>query len=136
MKRFILVQVALLAVLMVVAVSCTTYRDASGDYYEDEPRYMYQRTPYVGAGSVIIVERDPITGRYYQVSPYGYYSGSPYYNDSRYQDSRYYNNNRYYNNRGYTNRTYQQPVTEQQRQQTRENMDAAKERVLGQKKNN
>ncbi len=129
MKRFSLVQVALLTVLMVVAVSCTTYRDASGDYYEDESRYMYQRTPYVGGASVIIVERDPLTGRYYQVSPYGYYSGSPYY----YNDSR---SNRYYNNRGYTNRTYQQPVTEQQRQQTRENMEAAKERVLGQKKNN
>ncbi|MFN2457306.1 MAG: hypothetical protein ABR502_03800 [Chitinophagaceae bacterium] len=131
MKRFNLVQVALLAVLMVVAASCTPYRDAYGEYYEDEPVYRSYGTPAIGNGSVIILERDPFTGRYYQVSPYGYYSGSPYS-----YDNRYYNRGYDYYNRGYSRN---QPVTretEQNSQQTRERMNTAKERVLGNKKNN
>ncbi|WP_132055042.1 hypothetical protein [Pseudocnuella soli] len=77
MKRFNFLSVAVIAVLMVFAVGCTTLQEGAGGYYEDAPSgRAYRQAPY-GNNGVIVVERDPFTGRYYQVSPYGNY-GSPY----------------------------------------------------------
>src|SRR5688572_21081462 len=87
MKRFRILPVAIVLVLMVAAVGCTTVREADGDeYYErvsSTPGRVYVDDPYRGT---VILERDPYTGRYYEVNPYGTYQGSryrtydPYYN--------------------------------------------------------
>jgi hypothetical protein len=118
MKKFPFVQMVIAALLMVAVVSCTTVREV---YDEDEDGYysgstrtapgrIYVDDPYYGT---IVMERDPFTGRYYQVGPYnGGYS-------SRYgtSNSRYRNNDPYYNSQrrgGYSNgggRTYRNPTT-------------------------
>jgi hypothetical protein len=77
MKRFNFLSVAVIAVLMVFAVGCTTLQESAGGYYEDAPRSRAYRQAPFGSNQVIVVERDPFTGQYYQVSPYGHY-GSRY----------------------------------------------------------
>jgi hypothetical protein len=76
MKRINFVSMAFIAVLMVLAVSCTPLQQSQGGY-EEAPgsSRVYRSTPY-GNRQVVVVERDPYTGLYYQVSPYGYYNGS------------------------------------------------------------
>lgn len=78
MKRNNFVSIAFIAVLMVLVVSCTPLQQSAGGY-EEAPRNnrMYRTAPY-GNRDVIVVERDPFTGQYYQVSPFGYYNGSPF----------------------------------------------------------
>ena len=157
MKRFSFLQVVVLAALLVVVASCSTPMGTSGDYYEDAPtrRNVYYADPYYGGVNTIIVERDPYTGRYYQVSP-GLYGnrvyGAPAY---PYGGRRYNGGNRYYNNRNYNNnrnsnsnrnngyyRTYPQtqrqqpPQTPAQRQQTIQQRQDAKDAILGPKKRN
>ena len=134
MKRFPFLQTALIVTLMIVAVSCSMPRSASGGYYEEqEPvrRNVYYGNSNYGS-NVIVVERDPFTGRYYQVSPYstpyGYYS-SPF---DRNYDSRYYNNRNSYYNRG---NNVQRGQTEEQRRESLRNMEEAKESILGKKLN-
>lgn len=75
------ITLAFIAVLMVLVVSCTPMQQSRGGGYEEAPGSgrVYRTAPY-GGNQVIVVERDPYTGQYYQVSPYGYYGGSPYYN--------------------------------------------------------
>lgn len=77
MKRFNILSMVLIAVLMVFAVSCTTLSEGMGGY-EEAPGTgrVYRNMPF-GNQQVIVVERDPFTGQVYQVSPYGYYGGSP-----------------------------------------------------------
>jgi hypothetical protein len=148
MKRFPFLQVAVMVALMVVVVGCSMPRSVAGGYYEDsEPT---NRNGYYGntyGGNVIVVERDPFTGRYYEVSPYGVYGtpnryygngyGNRYYNSRNYNSRNYNNrnsrnnNNSYYRNDNSQNRQAQ----EQQRRETTRQMDAAKESILGQKKN-
>src|SRR3712207_1867934 len=83
MKRFPFLQVVVLAVLLVTVASCSVPMGTSGEYYEDAPARgnVYYGDPYYGNTNTIIVERDPYTGRYYQVSPRGYGSvyGAPAY---------------------------------------------------------
>ena len=142
MKRFKFLQVALIAVLVVAAVSCGTPRSVSGEYYDDYPGgNVYYANPY-GAPPVIL-ERDPFTGRYYQVAPYGAYAypGTPYYGTNR--GYRYRNNSRngyrggynggyYNNNNGYNNnnnsRNNNSGQTDAQREQKKEE---ARNKVLG-----
>jgi hypothetical protein len=154
MKRFSLLQVVVLALLTVLVVSCGVPMGTTGDYYEDAPtrRNVYYSDPYLGGGHTIIVERDPFTGRYYQVNP-GYYGGgvygSPVYprgnrvynNRTRTYNNRNYNNNRSSTNNGRNNgyyRTYpqtqqrQQPVQSQPSQQQRRE---AKDAILGRPRN-
>lgn len=150
MKRFPFLSAALIAVLMVVAVGCTVpYETAGGGYYEDRPDrggYYggYSNSPY--NSNVIVVERDPYTGRYYEVSPYGSYpygGGRGVYVAPR-------NNGRYYNNRdtrynnsvrdggAYRNDNVQRQQQAQQREQQRQadvrQMESSKESILGKKK--
>lgn len=75
MKRTNFVSMAFIAVLMVLVVSCTPLQEMGG--YEDAPgtSRVYRNAPF-GSQQVIVVERDPYTGQYYQVAPYGYYGGS------------------------------------------------------------
>jgi hypothetical protein len=139
MKRFPFLQVAVMVALMVVVVGCSMPRSVAGGYYEDsEPTY---RNGYYGntyGGNVIVVERDPFTGRYYEVSPYG--APSRYYGNSygnRSYDSRYYNNRNSRNNNSYYrgDNGQKRQAQEQQRRETTRQMESTKESILGQKKN-
>lgn len=145
MKRFPFLSVALIGILMVVAVGCTIpYETAGGGYYEDRAdRGSYYGSPY--GSNVIVVERDPYTGRYYQVSPYGSYgypSGGRYY-DSRYNNNHNVNRGTRYNNNvrnggTYRNNDAQRQQQAQQREQQRQadvrQMESSKESILGKKK--
>lgn len=119
-----------IGILMVTAVSCTAIRE--GGYYEemDSRGSAYYGQPGLYGRDVIVVERDPFTGRYYPVSPYGYYStphgyyGTPYYSHRNYNQS---------NRSHYRNSPVQGP-SPQQREQTRVQMDASKSKILGERK--
>jgi hypothetical protein len=134
----------------VVAVGCTVpYETAGGGYYEErvDRGGYYGSSPY--GSNVIVVERDPYTGRYYEVSPYGSYGypvgGRGVYNTPR-GNSRYYNNRdtRYNNSvrdggsyRNNNNQQYRQQQTEQRQQQRQADvrqMESTKESILGKKK--
>jgi hypothetical protein len=96
MKNPTFLSMALIAVLMVLAVSCTPLQQSQGDYEEgpSTSRRVYLNDQYYGGTTYLV--RDPYTGMYYEVRPYGY---SPYggygYGNSYYDP---YNNNRYYRN--------------------------------------
>ena len=142
MKRFKFLQVALIAVLVVAAVSCGIPRSVSDEYYDDYPSgNVYYGNPY-GAPPVIL-QRDPFTGQYYQVTPYGAYAypSTPYYGYNR--GYRYRNNNHYGNRGGYNggynnndgrynnnnnNRNNNSGQTDAQREQKREE---ARDKILG-----
>ena len=105
MKRFRILPVAVALVLMVAAVGCTTVREADGEYYErvsSTPGRVYVDDPYRGT---VILERDPYTGRYYEVNRYGTYYGSRYRTYDPYYDGR----NSYPGNYPRNNRTYRTP---------------------------
>lgn len=94
MKNPTFLSMALIAVLMVLAVSCTPLQQAQGDDYEQRPstsRRVYLDDAYSGGTTYLV--RDPYTGMYYEVRPYGY---SPYGGYGSYYDPYY--NNRYYRN--------------------------------------
>lgn len=133
MKRLSILTMTVVLVLMVAFTSCTTMQSGSDETYRNETaaRRIYVDDPYYGT---IVLERDPATGRYYQVSPYGYY-GNPYntYNPyGGYYGS--YRNNRYYNNRYYRNNNQPRQQTqpsEQQRQEWERNRQEARKKILG-----
>ena len=147
MKRFSFSLVAVMVTLMVLAASCSMPMGATGGYYEEDAPVrgnVYYSQPY--GSNVIVVERDPYTGRYYEVSPYGRSYGNVYGNSYPYR-----NNRRVYNNGGAYNRNYdrnnvqqrqqqQQQRVEQlhqqqeQRRETVRQMDNSKESILGKKK--
>lgn len=129
MKRFPFLQMVLALVLAVTAFSCTTLREADGDYYErvsGSPDRIYIDDPYRGT---VVMERDPYTGRYYEVNGVGY-------------GNRYGTYSRGYNSRGYYPRydrriyrspqqsTPQQPSQEQIRQKE-QNRNEARNKILG-----
>ncbi|MBA2746416.1 MAG: hypothetical protein H0U44_09350 [Flavisolibacter sp.] len=78
MKSLNFLPVVIAGLLMVTAVSCTTSREVyeEDDYYRassQAPHRILVDDPYYGT---IVMERDPFTGRYYQIgtlgmSPYG-----------------------------------------------------------------
>lgn len=114
MKNLTFLSMALIAVLMVLAVSCTPLQGAQGDY-EERPstsRRVYMEDPYYGGTTYLV--RDPYTGMYYEVRPYGYSPYGSYYGSGRGYDPYY--NNRYYRNapsRGTTEK--RQPAANQQK---------------------
>lgn len=78
MKRFNFKSMTFLVVLMVLLAGCTAMYETAGGYEEAPVRKrVYTNNPY--SGNVVVVERDPFTGQYYQVSPNGFY-GTPYNN--------------------------------------------------------
>ena len=126
MKSRNLLSVVIAALLLVTAVSCTSTRDI---YQEDDgyrtsrqaPDRILVDDPYYGT---IVMERDPYTGRYYQVGSYGQSA----YGYDRYRDSRYYRN---YPRRQviYQQGNESRPVqTPQQKEASRQE---ARKRVLG-----
>jgi hypothetical protein len=142
MKRFNLISMVAVLVLLVTAVSCSSVQGTQDDYYSQQPaRRVYVEDPYRGT---VVLERDPYTGRYYEVNTVGTYGADPYYNNrvyrsggyntnrNVYHDNRYRNNNTYRNN--YPNRNTQ-PATPQQSQeqkrQDQQNRQDARKKVLG-----
>ena len=139
MKRFRILPVAVALVLMVAAVGCTTVREADGEYYErvsSTPGRVYVDDPYRGT---VILERDPYTGRYYEVNPYGTYYGSRYRTYDPYYDGR----NSYPGNYPRNNRTYrtprqnpqpqpqQQAPSQEEIKQKQQSKEDARKKVLG-----
>jgi hypothetical protein len=115
--------VVLLSLLLVGAVSCSTMQQAGGeDEYtsaQSAPSRIYVEDPY-HYGRTIVMDRDPVTGRYYEVSPYSVY-------DSRY-DSRFYGNNYYgnrYYDRNYNDRNYRDSYPSRRVQQSQSSDDAS-----------
>lgn len=145
MKNNTFLSMALVAVLMVALVGCTTMQGAQDEYYETSrvqsaPSRVYVDDPY-NYGRTIVMERDPYTGRYYEVGSTGIYNNSistydPRYNNTRINSNRRYDNRRY--NSGYPSRgqvVTQQPQrpTEADRQQTEEKRKEAKDAIFGKK---
>jgi hypothetical protein len=142
MKITSFLPMVVLSVLMVSAVSCSTMQPVSDDDYvttssrQEQPARIYVQDPY-NFGRTIIMDRDPITGRYYQVYPtsvydsrYDRYYGSNVY-DRRYDDRRY--NDRYYSNRDQYPTRRQPTVTPEQRQQDEQKRKDAANVILGKK---
>jgi hypothetical protein len=128
MKNSRLLSMVAFAILMVVMVSCTTIRDASGGYEDGSSRRrVYYEDPRYG--NTIILERDPYTGQLYEVSPFGYSPFNNYGYGYRYNNPYNYNRGRYYNGRGSTTTKPSTP-----RAETRRNFDDARSKVLGDKK--
>lgn len=135
MKNTKILLMALVAVSAVFAVSCTPAQQVSDYGYDQRPVY---NSPY--GSNVIVVERDPYTGRYYQVNPNnGYYLNDPYYNNRNYSGGYY---DPYYNNRTYSNRRYDRRVysnnntnTEVRKQPTEDEKNEAKDKVFGRRRN-
>lgn len=137
MKRFNLLSVAVVLVLLVTTVSCTTMTGMQDDYYSQAPaRRVYVDDPYRGT---VVLERDPRTGRYYEVSTYGGYGADPYYNNRVHRGGYYgnrgnvYRNNRnYYPNRNQQTTPPRQPQQPQpQSPQEKQNREDARKKVLG-----
>ena len=128
MKRINFLSMAIVAILMVAAVGCTTLTESQDDRYARThgADRIYVDDPYRGT---IVLERDPFSGRYYEVDSYSirndrYYRG---YN-SRY-GNRYYGRNVY---RGRNNTpTPQQPPTQDEIRQNQQNKEEARRKVLG-----
>jgi hypothetical protein len=125
MKSHNLLSMVIAGILLVTAVSCTSTRDI---YQEDDDRVSRQTPhrilvddPYYGT---IVMERDPFTGRYYQVGSYGQ-SAYGYGND-RYRDSRYYRD--YPRRQVIVQRNETPSQTPQQKEQSRQE---ARRKVLG-----
>jgi hypothetical protein len=129
---------AIVLVLMVTAVSCTTMTGTQDEYYErgQTSNRVYVEDPYRGT---VVLERDPYTGRYYEVNSYGSYNNRypRVYNSNSYgrsygSGSRSRNNDRYYRNDTRPSRPHQQaPNTEEQKREQKQNKDEARKKVLG-----
>src|SRR5688500_6974920 len=143
MKHLSFIRVAVLLALVVTVASCGMPLYSTDGYYEEAPsrRDVYRGSVY-GGSAPIVYERDPYTGRYYEVNPYSVYSRPGRYYDRR-SDSRHYNNNRYYNNNrnnSYGNNSYRnypqqvQPQNQQTPQQKQAEREEAREKILGQKR--
>ena len=137
MKRFNFLSVAVVLFLLVTAVSCTTMREMGDDeYYETnrtQSNRIYVDDPYRG---VVVLERDPYTGRYYEVNSFGsYYGNGRYYgrNSVYSRPNVYRNNDRYYRNSTQYPRGSQTPQrpTEDQIRDREKSRDEARKKVLG-----
>jgi hypothetical protein len=140
MKRFPFLPVVIAGLLMVAAVGCTTMRELPEDdeyAYQDRtaPGRILVNDPYYGT---IVLERDPFTGRYYQVDRYNSYGYSSRYNtydrynsyDRNYRDR--YGNNTYYGNNRYRQAPAQAPQqTEEQKKEYERQKQEARRRILG-----
>ncbi len=127
--KFNLLSLMLAVVVVFTAVSCTPSQYATDDRYDRDRQIgnrVYIDDPYRGT---VVLERDPYTGRYYDVTnSYGYGYGSRY---SPYGYSPYDYDRRY--SRSY-DRTYQQQrpqETQQQREDRSNRREDARRKVLG-----
>jgi hypothetical protein len=127
MKRFNFLSMAIVAILMVAAVGCTTLTESQDDRYSRTmgTDRIYVDDPYRGT---IVLERDPFSGRYYEVNSYNIYNDRYRRGYGRY-DNRYYGRNVYRGRN--TNTTPQRPPTQEQIRETQKNKDEARQKVLG-----
>jgi hypothetical protein len=126
---------AMFAVTVIMA-SCVTTQGASGDDYADLDNArrvgnrVYVDDPYYGT---VVLERDPYSGRYYDVTNgIGYrgyrsaYGWDPY---RGYRSGGYYRNNRVYrNNNNFGGTIQKQSPSQQEVQKSRED---ARKKILG-----
>ncbi len=132
MKRFNFLSMAVMAALMVVAVSCSTVQTASEGEYEREddnrPRRVVLVDPNYGFNTMLV--RDTETGRYYEIeNNRGYYNRYSTYGN-RYYDRYYYD--RYYNNRYYSQPRQKTPQrSPEQRAEDQRRLEDARKKVLG-----
>jgi hypothetical protein len=131
MKNSRLLFILLAVAVAVTSVSCTTTQNASEESYEGARQVgnrLYIDDPYRGT---VVLERDPYTGRYYDVTnSYGYNYGSRYNSPFGYDNT--YRNSRY--SRTYDRGTYQRPQpqpTEDQRKNWENQRQEARKKVLG-----
>jgi hypothetical protein len=121
---------AMIAVTVVMA-SCMTTQDAYGDDYADRDNSrrvgnrVYVDDPYYGT---VVLERDPYTGRYYDVTT-GYrgyrYGWNPY----RGYRGGYYGNRVYRNNNTLGGSIQKQPAPSQQ--EVQKSREDARRKILG-----
>lgn len=120
---------AMFATVLILA-SCATTQSVSDEDFDDATtrrigNRVYVEDPYYGT---VVLERDPVTGRYYDVT-YGY-RGNAYsypYNNSRNNNYRRYRGyNHSYGN--YNSGSVQRPSTEQ----TQKTREEARKKILGQ----
>jgi hypothetical protein len=133
MKRFNFLPVVVAFVLMITAVGCTTMTGAEDGYSRSRADRVYVDDPYRGT---VVLERDPYTGRYYEVNPYGSYNTRTYRGSNGYYGRT--NNSRYYNRNYRTNReVYErgnqntQRPTDDQIKDRQKSRDEARRKVLG-----
>ena len=141
MKRFKFISAVVAVILMVGAVSCTTLQGTEDDYYYD--RYpqasnrVYVEDPYRGT---VVLERDPYSGRYYEVGSYGGNYPAYGYRTQRYgstygrgrarvNNNRSYNRNNSYNNNN--NNSGNQVQSEQQKKEFQQQKEEARKKILG-----
>lgn len=130
MKNFSLLSAVIAVMLTVTAISCTTAQGGYDDEYYSTydrrtPNRIYVDDPYYGT---TVLERDPYSGRYYQVSPYGY----SYRNNIRYNNVYSRNrNNYYYRNNQNSNPRNNQGQIEQQKKDSEKQRNEARKKVLG-----
>lgn len=137
MKRFNFLPVVVAFVLLVTAVGCTTMAGSQDDYYGQSNRSygnrVYVEDPYRGT---VVLQKDPRTGRYYEVDPYynGYYGnryygsrtyGYPYSRNQNYGRTNGGSYNRSNNNSNNQNNT-QRPTSDD-----RKTRDEARKKILG-----
>lgn len=110
--------------IVLVAVGCMSTRGSGGEYYDlDDPRTtqvgdrIYVDDPFYGR---VILQRDPFTGRYYDISNSFGRFGSAY--DRRYYNDRY----RYYRYRN--QEEYRRPAPRPDVQKSREE---TRRKILG-----
>lgn len=143
MKRFNFSLVAIALVLIVTAVSCTTMAGSQDDYYGQESRVygnrVYVDDPYRGT---VVLQRDPRTGRYYEISSYDPYYNNGYYGNRSTRGYRTYgtaypssrrNNGGYYNgsNSGNNQNANNNQNNERTSEQYKKNRDDARNKILG-----
>ena len=137
MKRFNFLLVAIALVLTITAVSCTTMAGTQDDYYNGQEARVYGNRVYVDDPyrGTIVLERDPRTGRYYEVNSYDPYYNNGYYGkryDRRY--SRGYGNPNYgRSNGGYYNRNdgSNNQNTQRPTEDDRKSTDQPRKKILG-----
>jgi hypothetical protein len=137
MKRFNFLLAAIALVLTITAVSCTTMAGSQDDYYGQNARVygdrVYVDDPYRGT---IVLQRDPRTGRYYEVSGY-----SPYYNTygNDYYGRRYRTYGNSYpsyrrNSGGYSNNNTNNKYNNRSSEEYKKDKDDARNKILGDRK--
>ena len=129
MKRFNFLSMAIVAIIMVAAVGCTTLTESQDDRYARTrgAERIYVDDPYRGT---IILERDPFSGRYYEVDSYSIYNNRYHRGYDRY-DNRYYGRNVYRQRSNTIQRPAAPAPTQEQIRQNQQNKEDARRKVLG-----
>lgn len=125
MNKLSFLPTALIAILAVFAVSCTTTKEYSGVRYRDRQPYdHYDRYGYYNSYPAIIESYPYRSGRYYSRDNREYRN-----NNNRYYQQRSGNNDGYRRNNDY--REQRQKQYDHQRKETRERIEKSKNKIFG-----